>query len=159
MGGIGNALSHGLQWEDAIRANRPVTVLEDDAVVYQNFLSETARILSGSVLAGTMSNGLITSTPSSPSTFCRASRSALRLPTRLPQSAPTAPWPGLGGSHNVAASRCCRIPTATRTARPTSRPDLRFQQQTTAIRIRKRYHHLVHLGEATPDVQGFAAFG
>jgi GR25 family glycosyltransferase involved in LPS biosynthesis len=44
-GALGNALSHMTQWQAAIAADAPLTVLEDDAVLCANFPAETARII------------------------------------------------------------------------------------------------------------------
>ncbi len=44
-GALGNALSHITQWERASIAGRPITVLEDDAVLCSNFRSESARLI------------------------------------------------------------------------------------------------------------------
>lgn len=44
-GALGNALSHITQWERAAIAGRPLTVLEDDAVLCRNFRAESARLI------------------------------------------------------------------------------------------------------------------
>ncbi len=44
-GALGSALSHLGQWQHAAQTGRPITVLEDDAVLCGNFREEAARLL------------------------------------------------------------------------------------------------------------------
>ena len=46
-GVLGSALSHMTLWHRAIAEDRPVTVIEDDAILCANFEVESARILAG----------------------------------------------------------------------------------------------------------------
>ncbi len=44
-GALGNALSHIVQWQQAVACGRSRTVLEDDAVLCRNFRDEAARLI------------------------------------------------------------------------------------------------------------------
>ena len=46
-GVLGSALSHMAQWHRATAEGRPVTVIEDDAILCANFEAESARIIAG----------------------------------------------------------------------------------------------------------------
>jgi glycosyl transferase family 25 len=46
-GAVGCALSHLSLWQDVVDSGRPLTILEDDAILRRDFDSESARVLAG----------------------------------------------------------------------------------------------------------------
>jgi GR25 family glycosyltransferase involved in LPS biosynthesis len=89
-GAIGNALSHMAQWQAAITADAPLTVLEDDAVLCGNFVAETARIIGtlgqdwDFILWGHNFDTLMTYELIPGLTSCTALFDQARMRTRLP---------------------------------------------------------------------------
>ena len=47
LGALGNALSHLLLWELAVRQNTPITICEDDAIFNHNFRPISERLVGG----------------------------------------------------------------------------------------------------------------